>query len=150
MPVCEHDNSKTIRATGMKFEIPGGRHLWLPDQLSTKKGTTFFLKNSPRRQKPPESGFCRKGDLRRDRAHRVKPVLVDSPLAGEVWKHGEGCVNHALQAFLPLQEPTTAVFIVELSNWSDGYRSRLDIQPSVPHHGNSDRFSQMTIGLGME
>ncbi|GBO27423.1 hypothetical protein AVEN_4718-1 [Araneus ventricosus] len=53
-------------------EIPGGRHLRLSDQLSTEKGTTFFLKHLPRRPKPPESGFCRTGDLRRNRAHRVK------------------------------------------------------------------------------
>ncbi|GBO38719.1 hypothetical protein AVEN_116667-1 [Araneus ventricosus] len=51
-------------------EIPG-RYQWLSDQLSTKKETTFFLKKLPRRPKPPESSFCPKGGLRRDRAHTV-------------------------------------------------------------------------------
>ncbi|GBN68711.1 hypothetical protein AVEN_170979-1 [Araneus ventricosus] len=37
-----------------------------------RKELHFYLKNSTRRPKPPESGFCRTGDLRRDRAHRVK------------------------------------------------------------------------------
>ncbi|GBO26510.1 hypothetical protein AVEN_14389-1, partial [Araneus ventricosus] len=56
-------------ATSFK-EISGGRHLQLPDQLSIKKRTTFCLKNSPRRLKPPEFGFCRTGCLRRVRAPR--------------------------------------------------------------------------------
>ncbi|GBM07276.1 hypothetical protein AVEN_187839-1 [Araneus ventricosus] len=40
--------------------------------VNKKRNYSFPEKNSPWRPKSPESGFCQKGDLRWDRAHRVK------------------------------------------------------------------------------
>ncbi|GBN54175.1 hypothetical protein AVEN_36175-1 [Araneus ventricosus] len=52
------------------------------DQLSTKKGTTYFLKIFTLRPKPPEFGFCPTGGLRRDRAHRVKVEIESKQNSG--------------------------------------------------------------------
>ncbi|GBM82817.1 hypothetical protein AVEN_214365-1 [Araneus ventricosus] len=53
--------------------------------IVNKERNYIFPKNSTRRPKPPESGFCRTGGLRRNRAHRVKSKVQGS-FSTQNWK----------------------------------------------------------------
>ncbi|GBO06310.1 hypothetical protein AVEN_259847-1 [Araneus ventricosus] len=41
---------------------------------------------------------------------------------------------------VPSSSSRPAAFMARQSKWSDGFRDRLDIQPSAPHRSNSHQF----------